>query len=347
MADATIAVFDAQYAYAFWRPVTAIRDGDGDGHDATQRDPAWEPFIPTPMHPEYPCAHCISSAAGAAVLETFFGDAVPPFSLTSPTAPGLCKFDKLSDHVRESIEARLYDGVHYRTSGDVGAAMGRKIAQYTVQNYLKPLRESSKARGKSFERPTGRTIGRRRRRTMFLQPSLPLSAAPAPLANPRPSAGAPGRVASVTRFARQAAGRPDLQQTLVHRLQHRPGTVPYPQFRQDARDTVLDGALRSAQGAGDLLVAPAPGQEPQDLAFTPFEHFARQTVGGGGESLDGHILSPSAGMARLSSRKPEVVGRSPASRSSASGSGGLRPSAASRRVRSRRTRCASNGGENW
>jgi hypothetical protein len=36
--------------------------------------------------------------------------------------------------------ARIYDGVHYRTSGEAGAAMGRKIGEYTVQNYLKPIR---------------------------------------------------------------------------------------------------------------------------------------------------------------------------------------------------------------
>ncbi len=121
--------------------MTAIRNGDIDGNDATERDPAWEPFIATPMHPEYPCAHCINSAAGAAVLEAFFGDAVPPFSLTSPTAPGVTRrFSRLSDYVRESIDARVYDGVHYRTSGEVGAAMGRKIGEYTVQNYLKPVR---------------------------------------------------------------------------------------------------------------------------------------------------------------------------------------------------------------
>jgi len=52
MADSYIAVFDAKYTYNFWRPVTAIRNGDIDGNDATERDPAWEPFIPTPMHPE-------------------------------------------------------------------------------------------------------------------------------------------------------------------------------------------------------------------------------------------------------------------------------------------------------
>ena len=101
----------------------------------------WEPFLSTPMHPEYPCAHCINSAAGAAVLEAFFGDGASPFALTSPTAPGVTRrFGRLSDYVRESIEARVYDDVHYRTYGEVGAAMGRKVAEYTVQNYLQPVR---------------------------------------------------------------------------------------------------------------------------------------------------------------------------------------------------------------
>ncbi len=140
MADSYIAVFDAKYTYNFWRPVTAIRNGDMDGNDSTERDPTWEPLIPTPMHPEYPCAHCINAAAGAAVLEAFFGDAVPAFSLTSPTAPGVTRrFSRLSHYVTESIDSRVYDGVHYRASGEVGAAMGRKIGEYTVQNYLKPV----------------------------------------------------------------------------------------------------------------------------------------------------------------------------------------------------------------
>jgi hypothetical protein len=48
---------DAKYTYNFWPPVTAIRNADLDGNGATERDPAWEPFIATPMHPEYSCAH--------------------------------------------------------------------------------------------------------------------------------------------------------------------------------------------------------------------------------------------------------------------------------------------------
>ena len=139
-ADASIAIFDAKYAYNFWRPVTAIRNADVDGNNATERDPNWEPMITTPMHPEYPCAHCISQGSAASVLEAFFGDAVPTFTMTSTTAPGVTRtFSRLSDYVTEVVNARVYDGVHYRTSGEVGAAMGRKNGQYAVQNYLRPI----------------------------------------------------------------------------------------------------------------------------------------------------------------------------------------------------------------
>ena len=55
--DAFIAVFDAKYEYNFWRPITAIRNGDIDGNGATSLDAKWLPLVDTPLHPEYPCAH--------------------------------------------------------------------------------------------------------------------------------------------------------------------------------------------------------------------------------------------------------------------------------------------------
>jgi hypothetical protein len=39
-----IAVMDAKYKYAFWRPITAIRNGDIDRNDATERDVTWQPI---------------------------------------------------------------------------------------------------------------------------------------------------------------------------------------------------------------------------------------------------------------------------------------------------------------
>lgn len=139
-ADAAVAVFDAKYAYGFWRPVTAIRLADTDGNDATEADAGWTPFIPTPMHPEYPCAHCIFQGAAAGVLRTLYGDTVPTFTLTSTTAPGIVRsFQRLSDYVADVVDGRVFEGVHFRTSGEVGAAMGRAIAEHTVATQLRPL----------------------------------------------------------------------------------------------------------------------------------------------------------------------------------------------------------------
>jgi hypothetical protein len=86
MDDGLIAVFDAKYTYNLWRPVTAIRNGDLDGNNATDPDPGWTPFIDTPMHPEYPCAHCIVSASLGAVLQAEIGSGpAPALRSASPT----------------------------------------------------------------------------------------------------------------------------------------------------------------------------------------------------------------------------------------------------------------------
>lgn len=138
--DALIAVFDAKYYYNFWRPVTAIRNGDTDDNAATERDAGWLPFIDTPMHPEYPCAHCIVAAAVGEVLATEIGAGpTPMLTTTSPTAPGVVRsWTSIDDFVHEVASARIYDGVHYRNSTEVGAAMGKRIGALTAANALRP-----------------------------------------------------------------------------------------------------------------------------------------------------------------------------------------------------------------
>ena len=131
MDDALTAVFDAKYTYNFWRPVTAIRNGDLDGNDATVPEPGWTPFIDTPMHPEYPCAHCIVSGALGAVLEAEIGAApAPKLSSASSTAGGAVRtWASVSNFTEEVALARILDGVHYRNSAEVGTAMGKKIGE--------------------------------------------------------------------------------------------------------------------------------------------------------------------------------------------------------------------------
>jgi len=139
MDDALVAVMDAKWTYRFWRPITAIRNADQDGNDATVRDASWLPLIDTPQHPEYPCAHCIVAGAVAAVLEAgFAGGSIPALSGTSPALPGVTRtWATPADLVKEVSEARICDGVHYRTSTEVGAAMGRKIGALAAEHELK------------------------------------------------------------------------------------------------------------------------------------------------------------------------------------------------------------------
>ncbi|MBR1360423.1 vanadium-dependent haloperoxidase [Bradyrhizobium ottawaense] len=135
--DAIVAVFDAKYHYNFWRPITAIRNADLTSNAATPRDPSWLPLGDTPMHPEYPCAHCIISAAISTVLQTVVGD-FGEFSLTSPTAPGVTrKWSRLQDYSDEVSNARIWAGFHYRFSTEVGKDMGRKIGALVVATQLR------------------------------------------------------------------------------------------------------------------------------------------------------------------------------------------------------------------
>jgi len=142
MDDGLIAVFDAKYAYNLWRPVTAIRNGDLDGNDATERDPGWTPFIDTPMHPEYPCAHCIVSGSLGAVLAAEIGAGpAPKLSSASSTAGGAVRtWTSVRDFTQEVAVARIYDGVHYRNSTEVGSEMGRRIGELAVKSFPKPTR---------------------------------------------------------------------------------------------------------------------------------------------------------------------------------------------------------------
>jgi len=140
LADAYIAVMDAKYQYEFWRPVTAIRNGDTDDNPATERDATWQPIDNTPMHPEYPCAHCIGSAALAAVGEAVFGTAeVPEIAVTSSSAPGIThRWTNLHAYADEVAYARIWAGFHYRFSVRVGQDMGHKIGQYVINSVMQP-----------------------------------------------------------------------------------------------------------------------------------------------------------------------------------------------------------------
>ena len=138
--DALIAVFDAKYTYNFWRPITALRTEHMAGGGKSEADPTWTPLITTPMHPEYPCAHCVvSGAMGAVIREELRGGPSPRLSSTSPTAPGVThEWETVDAFMDEVAMARVYDGVHYRNSTVVGNRIGQAVGALVQQRFAQP-----------------------------------------------------------------------------------------------------------------------------------------------------------------------------------------------------------------
>ena len=159
-ADAGISVLNAKYHYLFWRPVTAIDPtsvkpvGDGfgpipgfdDGNPATVEQTGWRSLITTPNHPEYPAAHGTITSAVAQVLTEFLGTSRIDVDIHGFDAAGAAgNFDAVhhfvwaSDLRAEIINARLWGGVHYRNSTEVGVALGRNVARYDLRHAFRPL----------------------------------------------------------------------------------------------------------------------------------------------------------------------------------------------------------------
>jgi PAP2 superfamily len=136
MGDAIIACWDSKYRYIFWRPITAIRTGI----TPADADPLWQPWLDsltgTPAHPEYPSAHSSFSGAAAAVLAGVFGENTP-FSLTSEIRPGTRSFANFSEALAEIVDARVFGGIHLRSSCLRGTALGSTVADYVARHAMR------------------------------------------------------------------------------------------------------------------------------------------------------------------------------------------------------------------
>ncbi|HEX6519615.1 MAG TPA: vanadium-dependent haloperoxidase [Streptosporangiaceae bacterium] len=133
--DAQIAIYNAKFEYAFWRPVTAIQDG------GVQPDPAWTPQSVTPRYPEYPSGHGGYAGAAQQVLTAFLGpDAPAPIALTSPNDPGVTRtYTNWATITHEVIDARVWEGVHFRFSDITGVREGEQVARYDLDRLLRLL----------------------------------------------------------------------------------------------------------------------------------------------------------------------------------------------------------------
>jgi hypothetical protein len=154
-ADAAIAVWDSKHYYNFWRPSTAIHEGDNDGNPRTAGDPSWKPFIESahfpagsqnPPYPDYVSGANGLTGAAVATLQLFFQTDWAPFAVNKavPGSVAICTnprlFTRFSDAAQEVVDARILLGIHFRAADEVAREIGEHVAFWTFANALRPTR---------------------------------------------------------------------------------------------------------------------------------------------------------------------------------------------------------------
>jgi len=142
--NAVIACWDAKYVYMFWRPVTAIVAGDTDGNAETEPDPAWTPFIVTPLHPEYPSAHTTIGASALGFYTVWFDTTRLPLTFKG-NGGAIRQYADVNEIRNEEGNARVWGGMHWRNSIEVGAALGTRVGKYTATHLLKTLEDDCRS----------------------------------------------------------------------------------------------------------------------------------------------------------------------------------------------------------
>jgi hypothetical protein len=142
MADGYIAGFKLRYAYDFWPPVTAIREGDTDGNDATAGDPRWNSLQNTPAIPDYPSTMSLISGAAAPALAGVLGTDQVSFSVTSgPPFKDITRaYTSFSQAAQESADSRVYAGHPLPHSVRGRPRAEPKIGERAVVLYLQPMK---------------------------------------------------------------------------------------------------------------------------------------------------------------------------------------------------------------
>ena len=149
-ADAAIGCWDDKEFWHFWRPITAIRLGETDGDPKTVGDPAWTSLVNAPPYPDHPSGYNCQSGAFMHAATAFFGTKKQEFGLTAtyvppgspPGTPAITvtrPYERYTDVVDDTIDARVWLGIHFRSPDEQGARLGKKVARWLDKHYLEPV----------------------------------------------------------------------------------------------------------------------------------------------------------------------------------------------------------------
>jgi hypothetical protein len=142
--DSVIACWESKYTYQFWRPTMAIQHADIDGNPNTVADPLWQPLLTTPNHPDYLSGHGCLTGAMADVFAKLLG--TKRINVDIPGAQGGANtlttsqhFATVKDLLKQIVDARVWNGYHFRGSVEAGVVLGHRVANWTLKRYFLPV----------------------------------------------------------------------------------------------------------------------------------------------------------------------------------------------------------------
>jgi hypothetical protein len=142
-ADALINCWDDKAFWSFWRPITAIRTGDDDGNPKTDGDTAWTALEGNPPYPDHTSGYNCVTGAFMHTAGAFFGKTPMTFDLVrkvTGVADVTRSYDQFADVIDDTIDARVYQGIHFRAADVQGAAIGRDVAHWLDKNFFQPVK---------------------------------------------------------------------------------------------------------------------------------------------------------------------------------------------------------------
>ena len=138
IADGAITVWNAKLRHMWWRPITAIRNADGDGNPDTATVENWTPLIGTPPYPDWPSGLCAVIGATSTVLERLNGDGTLGLTITSAAAGVTRTYATKALISADAVSARVWSGIHFRTADELSIDIGTSVANYALDNYFQP-----------------------------------------------------------------------------------------------------------------------------------------------------------------------------------------------------------------
>ena len=138
--DALITCWEDKAFWSFWRPQTAIRLGDADGNPQTDGDPDWVSAIGTPPYPDHSSGYNCATGSYMEAAELYFGSGRTIFTLEHATDPMSRSYAHFRDVWDDTIDARVYQGIHFRSADEQGAKIGRDVARWVDKYALQSVK---------------------------------------------------------------------------------------------------------------------------------------------------------------------------------------------------------------